>query len=258
MTISALIVDDEPLARKRIRRLLTREADVVVVGESDNGIDAVDAIQRLRPDLVFLDVQLPELDGFGVLKQLDPELIPTVVFVTAYNQYAISAFDVHALDYLLKPFSATRFRTACQRARAQLERNAGGGAGEQVSQMLVQMNGHGTPAEGYIDRLMVRVRGKVVFVKVSEVDWVEAAGNYVRLHIGSEAHLVRGTMSMLETRLDPRMFGRVHRSTIVNFDRVKEMEPWFSGEYTILLRNGVKLKLSRWYRERLEERMPHL
>jgi two-component system, LytTR family, response regulator len=262
MTIDVLVVDDEALARKRIRRLLSEEKDVRVVGECADGREAIEAIRKNAPDLVFLDVQMPELDGFGVLEALAAEQMPVLIFVTAYDQYALRAFEYHALDYLLKPFDAERFRTAFRRARALLAREQPPQQDrlvallEQITSEQKQLEKLVERAAGrYLDRLMVKTGGRVFFVKVSEIDWLEAAGNYIRLHVGRDSHLVRETMTSIETKLDPARFVRIHRSTIVNLDRVKEMQPWFSGEYMVILYTGEQLKLSRGYRDVLEARM---
>ncbi|HUF25428.1 MAG TPA: LytTR family DNA-binding domain-containing protein [Gemmatimonadaceae bacterium] len=267
--IKTLIVDDEALARRRLRRLLEAERDADVVGEAATGPEAIAAVRELRPDLVFLDVQMPEMDGFAVLQELDAAEVPAVIFVTAFDQYAVRAFEVHALDYLLKPFDAERLRGAFARARRQLNgAAAGAGAGtedqqQQIMRLLESIaaerreQGHAgaRASEKPADRLMIKSSGRVYFVKVGEIDYVEAAGNYVRLHIGKDAHLLRDTMSGVEARLDPSQFLRIHRSTIVNLDRVKEMQPWFSGEYVVIMKDGKQLKLSRGYRDRLDDKL---
>jgi two-component system LytT family response regulator len=249
--IRALVVDDEPLARKRIQRLLKGETDVELVGECADGHDAVLAIRRHAPDLVFLDVQMPGLDGFGVVEAIGVDRMPAVVFVTAYDQHALRAFEVSAVDYLLKPFLPERFQRAMRRARAQLRQGTGAGAEERIRQLLAQVGA----GRRYLDRLLVKGEGRVYFLKAEEIDWIEAAGNYVQLHVGRDAHLLRETMARLEAGLDPARFVRIHRSTIVNLDRVKELHPWFSGEFAVLLHDGTQLRLSRGYRGRLEERL---
>ena len=262
--IRTLIVDDEALARRRLRRLLEAERDVEVVGEAASGDDAVEAIRELEPDLLFLDVQMPEMDGFGVIQAVGVEKLPAVIFVTAFDQYAVRAFEVQALDYLLKPFDAERLQGAFARARQHLAGN--GNQNQQQQQQIMALletlaaerreaGAAARPAERQTDRLMIKSSGRVYFVRVSDIDYVEAAGNYVRLHIGKDAHLLRETMNGVETRLDPGQFLRIHRSTIVNLDRVKEMQPWFSGEYVVIMKDGTQLKLSRGYRDRLEERL---
>jgi two-component system LytT family response regulator len=273
MTLRVLVVDDERLARGRLKRLLREEEGVEVVGECADGSEAVGAIRQLDPDLVLLDVQMPEMDGFGVLASVGVDRMPPVIFVTAHDQYAVRAFEVHALDYLLKPFDAERFRRAFRRARATLERDLTARQGERLTALLEQLAAsqpsipvaaapaapavpppHAEPAPPrakYVDRLLIKSGGRVFFVRTAEIDWIEAAGNYVRLHVGRDVHLLRETMNTLATRLDPSLFLRVHRSTIVRVDCIREMQPWFSGEYVIVLRDGTKLKLSRGYREQV-------
>jgi two-component system LytT family response regulator len=246
MSIRALIVDDEPLARERIRMLLDNEPGFEIVGESANGVEAIRDIQRLTPDLVFLDVQMPELTGFEVLDGLQQARWPVIIFVTAYDQYALKAFDVCALDYLLKPFDRERFTRALRRARAELERRRAGQVNEQVLRLLSELQ------QGkHLEKLIIRDGGRVIFLRTDEIDWIEAAGNYVRLHAGTQEHLYRETMTKLEARLNPQRFARIHRSAIVNTERIKELQPWFRGDYIIVLRDNQKLTLSRTYRSRL-------
>jgi two-component system LytT family response regulator len=249
MKIRTLIVDDEPLARERLRKLLAAEPDLEVVGECADGHEAVDAIEREAPDLVFLDVQMPELDGFGVLAAVQGPKLPVVIFVTAYSQHALRAFEVHALDYLLKPFDRERFQTALNRARAHLERAQTGELSRRLAALLAEWK----PEAKATDRLAIKVAGRVIFVRTAEIDWVEAADNYVNLHVGAEAHMLRETMASLESRLDPKRFLRISRSTIVNVDRVKELQPMFHGDYTVILRNGARLTLTRGYRDKLQQ-----
>jgi two-component system LytT family response regulator len=247
--IRTVIVDDEPLARERIRALLDDETDVEVVGECRDGDEAVETVRRQRPDLLFLDVQIPERSGFEVLEALGNDLSPVVVFVTAYDQYALQAFEVHAVDYLLKPFDEDRFKKALDRAREALRRPRGGEVNERLLSLLKDLK---QPA-AYLDRLVVKSAGRLFFLRTEEVDWIESAGNYVCLHIGPESHLLRETMNGVEERLDPARFVRIHRTAIVNIDRVKELQPLFHGEYQVVLRDGTQLTLSRGYRERLQE-----
>ena len=248
MTIRALIVDDEPLARERIRHLLRGVDDVDVVGECRNGKAAVEAVRTKGPDLVFLDVQMPELDGFGVLEQLDPAEIPAVVFVTAYDRYAIEAFEVHALDYLLKPFDRDRFLKTVQRVRDHLRARNGTALPGRLQALLEDLSARG----GRSDRVVVRSAGRIVFLPTAEIDWIEAADNYVRLHAGKQVHVMRETMQALEQMLDADRFVRIHRSSIVNLDRVREVQPWFHGEYVLILQDGTKLTTGRAYRARLD------
>jgi two-component system, LytTR family, response regulator len=247
MSIRALIVDDEPLARVRIRMLLADEPGIEILAESANGTEALRDIQRLVPDLVFLDVQMPELTGFELLDRLDPARMPVIIFVTAYDQYALKAFEVCALDYLLKPFDRERFGRALARARVELDRKKSGQVNERVLKLLSELG----QAKKHLEKLMIRDGGRVFFLRTDEIDWIEAAGNYVRLHSGKEEHLYRETMTKLETQLNPERFARIHRSAIVNTERIKELQPWFRGDYVIVLRDNQKLTLSRTYRSRL-------
>ena len=241
-----LIVDDEPLACERLRTLLATERDVELVGEFHDGCSAAEAIRKLGPDLVFLDVQMPEMDGFAMLESLP--IPPAVIFVTAFDQFAIRAFEVCALDYLLKPFDRERFSKALARGRAECDRRSASDLGARLQSLLAELQGR----KQYIDRLVVRSGGRVLFLRVDELDWIESAGNYVRLHAGAEEYLYRETMSRMETSLDPSRFARIHRSTIVNVERVKELHPMFRGDYTVILRDGRRLTLSKAYRERLK------
>jgi len=247
--IRTLIVDDEPLARERIRTLLDSEPDMEVAGEYGDGRAAIAAIQEEQPDLVFLDVQMPEVDGFSVLEALADERLPAIIFVTAYDQYALRAFDVHALDYLLKPFDRERFQRALERARTQIGRER---SGDITGRLLALLKDIKVEPKA-LERLVVKSAGRVFFLKTEEIDWIEAAGNYVRLHTGRESHLLRETMSALEARLDPDKFLRIHRSTIINIERIKEMHPLFRGEHVVILRDGTRLTLGRAYRDRLQE-----
>jgi two-component system LytT family response regulator len=247
MNIRALIADDEPLARERLRMLLDGELEIEIVAECANGTEALRDIQRLAPDLVFLDVQMPELTGFEVLDRLDPARMPVVIFVTAFDQYALKAFEVCALDYLLKPFDRERFGRTLARARAELHRKKAGQVNEQVLKLLSELG----QAKKHLDKLMIRDGGRVFFLRADEIDWIEAAGNYVRLHAGKEEYLYRETMTKLEAQLNPEHFAHIHRSAIVNTERIKELQPWFRGDYVIVLRDNQKLTLSRTYRARL-------
>jgi two-component system LytT family response regulator len=274
VSIRVLVTDDEPIARRRIRRFLRAESNVEVIGEASNGREAIEAIRQHNPDLVFLDVQMPDVDGFGVVQALGAEQMPAVIFVTAYDEYALKAFEVNALDYLLKPFDAERFKSAFQRAREHIDRVTTAQAGRRLKTLLEQVlqddkvdvnmatqallgasGTHAAPKNGYLDRLMVKSDGRVFFVKVADVDWFEASGNYVRVHVGKTSHLIRETMNGIESSLNPQMFARIHRAVIVNLDRIKELQPWFAGDYVVILRDGRQLKLSRTYREQLQSRM---
>jgi two-component system, LytTR family, response regulator len=256
-----VVADDEPLARRRVLRLLREHDDRVdVVAVCESGSQAVEAIRETRPDLVFLDVQMPELDGFEVLERLGGEL-PAVIFVTAHDRYALRAFEVHALDYLLKPFDVERFNQALERGRTQVERRAEGGPNrlvallEQLARERGEANGR-APRGRYLDWVMVKVRGKVEFLRTADLDWIEAEGNYVRLHAGKKGYLIREKIGTLEERLDPDRFLRVHRSAIVQLDRVAELHPMAAGDGILILRDGSEVKLSRGYRRRLLDRVP--
>jgi two-component system LytT family response regulator len=250
MKIRTLVVDDEPLARERLRKLLEQEPDIEVVGECADGTEAVAAVKQHAPDLIFLDVQMPELDGFGVVAQLEGEAMPAIIFVTAYDRFALKAFDVHALDYLLKPFDRERFQKAMNRARKLLAQRQTGELSRHLSSLLTDLKTEKAEPK-YLDRLAVKTEGRVLFFKTDEIDWIEAADNYVSIHVGSDEHLHRETMSSLETKLSPSRFLRISRSTIVNVERIKEMQPMFHGDYVVILKNGTRLSLSRNYRDKL-------
>ena len=249
--IRTMVVDDEPVARERIVGLLQQEKDIELVGECADGQQAINAIQAQHPDLVFLDVQMPACDGFGVIESVGADRMPAVVFVTAYDEYALKAFEVHAIDYLLKPFGRDRFQQTLQHAREHLERRRAGDLGRRLLALVNDIK----PETPRLERLVVKSGGRVFFLRTDEIDWIEAAGNYVRLHLTEDSHLFRETMNNMEARLDGRRFVRIHRSRIVNTDRIKELQPWFNGEYVVVLQNGTRLTLSRGYREKLQERL---
>jgi len=249
--IRAIIVDDEPPARNKIRELLKAESDIELIDECSNGKEAVASITSKAPDLVFLDIQMPELDGFGVIEAIGPEHLPAVIFVTAYDQYAVQAFEVHALDYLLKPFDRQRFQTALNRVRKGLEPDHRDELNDQLNSLLRQLKGPKKQTE----RFVIKSGGRVFFLKNDEIDWIEAAGNYVRLHVGTETHLLRETMSAIQKKLDTGTFIRIHRSTFVNIEKVKELQPWFHGEYVVIMRDGTQLTMSRSYRSNLPDLM---
>ncbi len=257
-SIRTLIVDDEPLARERVRTLIAGQAGFEVVGEASDGDQAVEAIIHgiggQPPDLVFLDVQMPRRTGFEVIQAVGPDRMPAVVFVTAYDQYAIQAFEVQAVDYLLKPFGRERFEGAVDRARKHLEAREGGALRTQLMQLVRELQ-PAAPAPARQERLIVKSDGRLFFLRTDEIDWIEAAGNYVRIHAGADVHLLRETMNAIEARLDAQMFMRIHRSRIVNMERVKELHPWFSGDFEVILRDGTKLMLSRRYRDKLQGRL---
>jgi two-component system, LytTR family, response regulator len=251
MKIRVLIVDDEAHARARIRQALKDQPDFEVIGECANGREALQAIRRDLPDLVFLDIQMPRLTGFEVCAQLskDGVSLPFIVFCTAYDQYALQAFEVHAIDYLLKPLDRDRFHQALDHVRAQA-RGALRGPGDQRFNDLLDALQAGAKQT---DRLVFKQDGRVIFVRANTIDWVEADGNYVRFHCGNEAHYVRETLTGLEAQLPADKFMRVSRSAIVNLDRIKEFQQLFYGDYAVILQTGARLTLSRNYRNRLEK-----
>jgi two-component system LytT family response regulator len=246
--IRVLIVDDEPIARRGIRQQLRGEADVEIIGECGDGAAAIEAITELAPDLVFLDIQMPEVSGFDVVEAIGVARMPAVIFVTAYDEHALRAFDVHAVDYVLKPIDRHRFRTAVERARRRLAE----GPGDLDRRIAAALGELGRPANDYPKRLAIKGDGRVILVDVDEVDRLEAAGNYVEVHCGARHHLLRGTMASLEGRLDPARFVRVSRSSIVNADRVRELQPMFNGDFVVVLRDGRKVAGSRRYRAALD------
>ncbi len=246
--IRTLIVDDEPLARDRLRHLLQSAPQVDLVGECADGQQALAAIDEKKPDLVFLDIQMPEMDGFDVLEAIQSEPRPFIVFVTAYDKFAVRAFEVHAVDYLLKPFDRERFQQALARALEQVQHRSAGQPERQAA-LLAEVK----PAPRNPDRLPVKSGGRVLLVKVSEIDWIKAAHNYVELHEHAQTHLLRETLGTLEQRLPVEKFVRISRSVIVNVERVKELQPLFWGEYAVVLQDGTKLTLSRRYRHKLPQ-----
>ena len=252
MNLRALIVDDEALARGRLRKLLAGESDLEVVGECSNGPEAIHAIRELRPDLVFLDVQMPEVSGFDVLRALPPETWPAVIFVTAHDQHAVEAFEVHALDYLLKPFTQARLLAAVERARQHLEtRNLSA-----VNQPLAQWLKDSKPEPAYLSRVVVRTGAETLFVPVEDLDYLESAGNYVVLHTRSGNHVIRETLTNLETRVSPRLFLRISRSMLVNLQRVKSLQATPRGEYLVVLQGNQQLLMTRGVKE-IQERMQY-
>ncbi|MEO7456823.1 MAG: LytTR family DNA-binding domain-containing protein [Gemmatimonadaceae bacterium] len=257
--IRVLVADDEPVARRRVVRFLKQDPEVEVVAECAGGREAVERIVADRPDIVFLDVQMPDVTGIEVAEQVGVEEMPAVVFVTAFDQYAIRAFELNAVDYLLKPFDAERFAQALARARSRL----GGGGGERarqkdelravVKELLAEHVA--TAAVEYLDRIAVRVDGSLRIVRAADVDWFETEGNYIRLHVGRANHLIRVTAAELEQQLDPRQFARIHRRYLINLDRVSEVQPWFAGDAVVILKDGTKLRLARSHRAALHARL---
>jgi two-component system LytT family response regulator len=259
MTLRTLIVDDEPLARDGIRMHLSREPDVEIVGEAADGVQAVEAIRALHPDLVFLDVQMPEVDGLEVVERIGAARMPAVIFATAYHQHAVRAFELHAVDYLLKPVTEERIRNAMNRARLRLATRGEEELTARLEALLEDLRAlhAGGPAEPaaapkkYAAWISVAGRTSTQLVRVEDVDWFEAEGNYVRLHVGKVTHLIRSTLRAMGDQLDPAVFIRIHRSTIVNVNRIREIQPWFGGDYIALLHDGRQLRVSRSHREQL-------
>jgi two-component system, LytTR family, response regulator len=248
MKYEALIVDDEPLARRSIRKHLKAFPDFEVAGECGDGESAVAAIREQKPDLVFLDIQLPEFDGFDVIRAVGKPAMPVTIFVTAYDRYALQAFEAHALDYLLKPFSEDRFRDSLFHARRALELGKQP-PNHQLSQLLDEMN----KKKDYLRRIPVPVKGRFLFFNVRDLDWIEAEGNYLRLHGNGGSHLIRRNMNEMEAKLDPERFMRIHRSTIVNLQRIREIQPWFHGHHRVVMTTGQELKLSRYQKDKLRQ-----
>jgi two-component system, LytTR family, response regulator len=249
MKIRTLIVDDEPLAREWVRNGFQEEADVEIVAECGDGFEAVKAVNELKPDLMVLDVQMPGLDGFGVLASLEPQDLPAVIFVTAFDRYALKAFEAHAVDYLMKPFSSERLHEALERARAEVDRSSSRDLKAALNALLEDIQRE----RAYPEWLLIKKDDRSVFLRVADIDWIESSRNNVRLHVGKEIYVFHETTSGIEAKLDPKKFFRIHRSTIVNIEKIKEMHPWFNGDYAVTLKDGTKLTLSSTYRERLKE-----
>jgi two-component system LytT family response regulator len=248
MPLTTLIVDDEPLAREGLRMLLAQDPEIAAIHEAKNGREAVTAIRNANPDLVFLDIQMPEMDGFSVVREVGVEQMPAVVFVTAHDRYAIQAFEVNAIDYLLKPVTEERFAQSLSRAKTRLTAKPSEDANRQILSLLETI----AAPPRHLKRLAIRSAGKTIFVDVCDVDWMEAAENYVQLNVGKASHLLHVTLSALEKSLNPEVFLRIHRSIIVNVTRIKEVQPGLHGEYVILLENSVRLQSGRMYHEKLK------
>lgn len=249
MKIRALIADDEPLAREWVRSAVAEDPDLDVIGEAGDGFEAAESIRRLKPDLVFLDVQMPGLDGFGVLEALSPEEIPAVVFVTAFDQYAVRAFEAQAVDYLMKPFSRERVEEAVRRVRELVKGKSLEDFRESIARIVEKIRRD----RSYPEWVLLKAEGKNVFVKVRDIDWIESSRNNVRIHVGQNIYLLHETTTVIASRLDPKRFLRIHRSAIVNIERIRELHPWFNGDYAVILRDGTQLTLSASYRDRLRE-----
>ncbi len=253
--IRALIVDDEPLARRGIRQSLQSVSDVEIIGECKNGREAVTAIEKQKPDLVFLDVQMPLLDGFGVIEEIGAEnLPPVIVFVTAFDEHAIRAFEINALDYLLKPVDPERFQKMLERVREQIKNSETSDLNRKLSALLENLETVKSKSEQpvYLERVAVKDAGRITFVGVNEIDWISSVGNYVQLHTKSKTHLLRETMDGIERRLNPQKFLRLRRSTIVRIEQIKELHPLFNGEFVAILKDDTKLSSSRRYRKNLD------
>ena len=246
--IRTLIVDDEPLARTHLRSLLAPDEDIEILGECGSGSEAVEAIRRDEPDLVLLDIQIPELDGFEVIRQIGPESMPFVLFVTAYDEHALRAFEAQVLDYLMKPVNRERLRGAVQRAKELIRGVRGAEMAEPLTRLLETLQPRAAP----LDRLALRLDGRILFLRIEQIDWIEAADDYVRLHVGKQTLEHRDTLTRLEQRLPADRFLRIHRSTIVNVDRIREMQPWFQGDYVLIMQDGTRLTTGRSYRDRLK------
>ena len=253
--IRTAIVDDEPLARRNIRILLKDEPEIEIVGEAASGREALALIHKYSPDLLFLDIQMPEMDGFGVLENIEAEQLPVIVFVTAFDQYALKAFEFHALDYLLKPFDDARFEKALRQAKRQIEQREVKDLSKRLVALLESREGQSfeTVRQDYVSRLLIKSSGRVSFLKTDEIDYVQAEDYYVKLHVGRKGHLLRETMNEMEAKLDPSKFLRIHRSTIVNIERIRELQQHFNGDYIVLLQDGTELKLSRSRRDQLQK-----
>ncbi|HJQ67537.1 MAG TPA: LytTR family DNA-binding domain-containing protein [Blastocatellia bacterium] len=251
--IKTLIVDDEPIARRNLRVLLGRDPEVEIVGEAGSGAEAVRLIRTHSPELLFLDIQMPEMNGFEALEQIGDTGVAAIIFVTAFDQYAVRAFEVHALDYLLKPFDDARFEEALRRAKSQIEQRE---ARELSKKLFALLEGHRQVSDeskkaDYQSEFMIKSASRVFFLKADEIDWIEAADYYVKLHVSGHSHMLRETMAELEAKLDPQKFARIHRSTIVNLDRVKQIESRAGGDYAVILHDGTDLKMSRSRREQV-------
>jgi len=246
---NVLIVDDESHARERLKKYIKSDSELKVAGECSNGVEAVESISKQQPDIVFLDVQMPKMDGLGVIETVGAENMPVVIFVTAYDRFAIQAFKVNAMDYVLKPVAKDRFIESINRAKNSIQNRKNGELNRRLLNLLEEMK----PQKQYIDRIMVKSSDRMYLIKTEDIDWIEADDNYVKLHVGPKYHLLRQTMKSLEDTLDPDIFLRIHRSVIVNMDRIKEIQQWFNNEYTVILKDGTELTMSRGYKDKAKE-----
>ncbi len=245
--INVLIVDDEKLSREKIRSFLETNPDFKIIGECGNGVQAIESILNQKVDLVLLDIQMPDLNGFGVIEELGARPLPHVIFITAHDEFAIKAFEVNAIDYLLKPFDKERFDKALERAKVTLKNSAQLALTDKIDHLLESIR----EKQPFVNRFVIKSSGRIYFLKAEQIDWIESAGNYVIFHSGKDEHLYRETLKSLEQKLDPEHFIRIHRSRIVNIDRIKELQPWSHGDYLIILQDGTDLLLSRNYKENL-------
>ena len=250
-SLRVLVADDEPMGRQRLTRMLQDAPEVDVVASCGSGEEAVEAIRRHGPDLAFLDIQMPGLDGFGVVEALETDRLPAFVFVTAHDHYAVRAFEVHALDYLLKPFDQDRLQAALDRARTRLGAGQPVDSAQRMLALLQELNQRQRGELG-LERLVVRTQERAFFLRTDAIDWIEAAGKYVHLHVGKATHLLRGSMAGLEQQLDPARFVRISRSAIVNIDRIQEVQPWFQGDHVVILQDRTRLTSTRGYRQNLQ------
>jgi two-component system LytT family response regulator len=254
MRIRAVIADDEPLSREKLKECLQAEPDIDIVASCSDGRQVVDAVERLQPDAIFLDIQMPRLDAFQALAELPEARIPKIVFVSAYDEFALRAFESAAVDYLLKPYTPQRFQKAVQRLRTIIANERTGALRDRMRSMLRELESE--PAAPRIERLIIKAKGKIAFIYVDEIAWIAAEGNYISVHTGKESFLYRETMNNMMGRLDPSKFLRVHRSTIVNTAFVKEIQPWISDtESIVVMRDGTRLTISRGYLKELQERI---
>jgi len=249
MKYSVLIVDDESHARERLKKYIKSDQDLSISGECSNGVEAVKIIKKKNPDLVFLDVQMPQMDGLGVIETVGAKQMPVTIFVTAYDRFAIQAFKVNAMDYLLKPVAKDRFEESVNRAKEYFSKKENNEINKRMLDLLQEMR----PQKQFVDRIMVKTSDRMYLVKVEDIDWIEADDNYVKLHVGNKYHLLRQTMKSLEDTLDPGIFLRIHRSVIVNMDRIKEIQQWFNNEYTVILKDRTELTMSRGYKDKAKE-----
>jgi len=252
--IRAAIVDDEDLGRRKISRMLKEDGEVEIVGEYAGGMGAIEALREKKPELLFLDIKMPEMDGFALLRELSSTFTPIVIFVTAFDQHAVQAFQVHALDYLLKPFDRDRFQEAMRLAKEQVHQRRNGSLNQKLMDLLTESN-HSATAQPNRERIMVKSAGRISFLKADEIDWIEAQGDYVRLYSQGRKYLIREKIGEMEQQFSSDRFIRIHRSTIVNVERIKEMQPLFYGEYAVILNDGTRLTLSRSFREKVFSRL---